>query len=242
MKTPIRIYSNALSKRFILSGLIVASVMILLTPAFADAKRYIVRLADGVDIQAKIAQFQTRSGLILRRPEIATQTRKTGSRKKNGASASRVTLANPLERILFVSVADTSVGIEDIRALIGPSQIIYIEEDYPLTLFNFPTDKYFSQQWYLDNNEQLYISVERIPGFENDRLRADSGLSGEDIGLRAHYVSPYPVRKRPVIAIIDTGVDDLHPELLGQLWLNPDEIPFNGIDDDHNGLIDDFRG
>ncbi|KAF0152382.1 MAG: Fervidolysin [Ignavibacteria bacterium] len=45
-----------------------------------------------------------------------------------------------------------------------------------------------------------------------------------------------------VIAILDTGVDWLHPDLKNKIWINKNEIPNNGIDDDGNGLIDDIRG
>ncbi|MEE8557512.1 MAG: S8 family serine peptidase, partial [Myxococcota bacterium] len=45
-----------------------------------------------------------------------------------------------------------------------------------------------------------------------------------------------------VVAVIDTGIDDAHPDLLANLWINTGEIPGNGIDDDGNGFIDDVRG
>jgi len=45
-----------------------------------------------------------------------------------------------------------------------------------------------------------------------------------------------------VIAILDTGVDWNHPDLKNKIWINKNEIPDNGIDDDNNGLIDDVRG
>ncbi|HOD55476.1 MAG TPA: S8 family serine peptidase, partial [Candidatus Cloacimonadota bacterium] len=44
------------------------------------------------------------------------------------------------------------------------------------------------------------------------------------------------------IAIIDTGVDWTHPDLMNKIWLNTQEIPDNGIDDDNNGFVDDIRG
>ncbi|MDQ7008322.1 MAG: S8 family serine peptidase [Acidobacteriota bacterium] len=45
-----------------------------------------------------------------------------------------------------------------------------------------------------------------------------------------------------VVALIDTGVDFSHPDLADHLWVNEDEIPGNGIDDDGNGYVDDDRG
>jgi len=48
--------------------------------------------------------------------------------------------------------------------------------------------------------------------------------------------------KTVIVAIIDSGVDTLHEDLKGILWNNPKEIPGNGIDDDHNGYIDDVYG
>lgn len=45
-----------------------------------------------------------------------------------------------------------------------------------------------------------------------------------------------------VLAIIDTGVDTTHPDLLGNFWTNPNEFIGNGIDDDNNGFVDDRLG
>lgn len=45
-----------------------------------------------------------------------------------------------------------------------------------------------------------------------------------------------------VVALIDTGMDYTHPDLVGQVWTNVKEIPNNGIDDDGNGYIDDVHG
>ena len=45
-----------------------------------------------------------------------------------------------------------------------------------------------------------------------------------------------------VVAVLDTGVDIDHPDLDGNIWVNVGEIANNGLDDDHNGYIDDLNG
>ena len=50
-------------------------------------------------------------------------------------------------------------------------------------------------------------------------------------------------KKRPVIAIIDTGVDIEHPDLKDNIWTNEKEINgAGGRDDDQNGFFDDIHG
>ncbi len=48
--------------------------------------------------------------------------------------------------------------------------------------------------------------------------------------------------KQIIVAVIDSGVDTTQEDLRNILWRNPKEIPGNGIDDDHNGYVDDVYG
>lgn len=50
------------------------------------------------------------------------------------------------------------------------------------------------------------------------------------------------LQKDIIIALLDTGVDIDHPELKEAIWMNTDEIPGDGIDNDNNTYIDDIHG
>lgn len=48
--------------------------------------------------------------------------------------------------------------------------------------------------------------------------------------------------KNVIVAVIDSGIDIEHEDLKDVIWVNKDEIPNNGKDDDKNGYIDDIHG
>lgn len=70
--------------------------------------------------------------------------------------------------------------------------------------------------------------VSNVPGIKMDKAYHDL----------LHGVKGKPV----IVAIIDSGVESDHEDLKSRMWNNPGEIPGNGIDDDHNGYIDDIHG
>ena len=91
-----------------------------------------------------------------------------------------------------------------------------------------PDDSLFMNQYSLLNTGQL------------------GGLAGADIDATlAWEIQTGGLTARGdtiVVAVIDGGVDLLHPDLKTNLWKNREEIPANGVDDDNNGYIDDFNG
>ena len=63
------------------------------------------------------------------------------------------------------------------------------------------------------------------------------------INLPALWDKPKKSSKRPVIAILDTGVDIEHPDLAANIWTNTTEANgISGQDDDANGFKDDIHG
>ncbi|MGF7040190.1 S8 family serine peptidase [Mucilaginibacter lappiensis] len=69
----------------------------------------------------------------------------------------------------------------------------------------------------------------------------ENGFFG--ISLKPAYLFLQGKKSKPVVvATIDSGIDTLQQDLKSILWVNTKEIPGNGIDDDHNGYIDDVHG
>ncbi len=100
----------------------------------------------------------------------------------------------------------------------------YIQDLYATGYIEAAEPEYIQQPFYTPNdpaiNNQYYL--QKIRAFE----AWDITQGSEDI----------------VIAIVDSGGDLDHPDLASQLYINTAEYPANGVDDDGNGYIDDYRG
>ncbi len=94
---------------------------------------------------------------------------------------------------------------------------------------NVPNDEMFYKQWYLSN----LGSVNPASG-GSAKVGADINiLNTWDIETGSDEV---------IVAILDSGIKDEHPDLKDRMWINKNEIPGNGIDDDYNGYTDDYKG
>jgi hypothetical protein len=120
-------------------------------------------------------------------------------------------------------------------------EVEYVEIDYKLELFAPPNDPLFPYQWSLNNTGQGYLGINRIPGDYNDMQVIKYGTVDADIDALEAW-ERNDETTIPLVGIIDTGLDLDHEDLADHIWTNPGEIPNNGIDDDHNGFVDDFYG
>lgn len=92
-----------------------------------------------------------------------------------------------------------------------------------------PNDEYFYKEWHLSNDGSI----------------SPSGRSASKIGADINVLKAWDIQKGSaaiIIAILDSGIMDDHPDLRQRMWVNPGEIANNGIDDDRNGYIDDVLG
>jgi len=60
--------------------------------------------------------------------------------------------------------------------------------------------------------------------------------------LSLNQLVSLPNNKTIIVAVIDSGVDYNHEDLRDSIYINQQEEPSNGIDDDNNGYIDDRYG
>ncbi len=106
---------------------------------------------------------------------------------------------------------------------------------------------------YAEPNYYLYKSDigDEIERFELDEVLERESTSSYMEGVlnkihvtEARLAMSEDVNEKPIVAVIDTGVDYSHYVFSesGAMWINEKEIADNGIDDDKNGFIDDVMG
>lgn len=121
------------------------------------------------------------------------------------------------EGIVLVS---TSLDVLDAVGKIKGAEIEYAEPNYIYKSTSIAYDPLFTNGtlWNMDANN--------IYGTQASKAWANGHTGSTNV----------------FVGIIDTGIKLDHPDLAGQIWTNPYEIPGNGKDDDGNGYIDDIHG
>jgi thermitase len=134
----------------------------------------------------------------------------------------------------LLSLRDTEVVVAKdgdvegaIAALEADADVVFAEPE----LVASPTtgDPYLLDQWGLHNTGQTVDA----PG------TADADIDAPEAWAITRGAGA-------TVAVVDAGIEVTHPDLAGQFWSNPGETgggrETNGVDDDHNGLVDDWRG
>lgn len=97
-------------------------------------------------------------------------------------------------------------------------------------------------------SKALDEAQQQTAGGENRAVSFNDPLFGNQWGLQSMQIpllwqEPFITNKRPVIAILDTGVDIDHPDLKANIWTNAKEADgAEEYDDDGNGFNDDVHG
>ncbi len=107
---------------------------------------------------------------------------------------------------------------EMIQEIHGLPEVESFSPNYIRKKKKVPNDPRFDDQWNLKNNVTPNADIDAEAAW--------------DITTGSNQV---------VIAIVDSGVASGHEDIADNMWVNPFD-PVNGIDDDHNGVIDDTHG
>jgi subtilisin family serine protease len=137
----------------------------------------------------------------------------------------------------LVEVGPGEVGVT-IKELEADPRVDYAEPNYVLSVEALPpTDSNFDQLWGLNNDGQVVNGGSGVRDADVDALEAWELTTGS---------------ASVAVAVVDTGVDFGHPDLGGSvegssvLWINGGEdcpgCRTDGVDNDRNGYVDDWRG
>jgi len=140
------------------------------------------------------------------------------------------------DRLLSKVRLSKSIQIEKaVQFLSSLPGVKYAEPNYIYRALddNNPTnDPDFGKLWGMQNSGQTDTA-------------GQVGTPGSDVNVVPLWQEGVTGSDKVLVAVIDTGVDWTHPDLVDNLYTNPGEageLATNGVDDDGNGFIDDVHG
>lgn len=135
----------------------------------------------------------------------------------------------PSQNIVVVKRAMFESTLSGVKALALNPLVDIAEPNYIYRANRVSDDPMMGQLWGLKNLGQKDSS-------------GKVGVAGMDIGVEQAWDITTGSDK-VIVAVIDTGVDFNHPDLVENLWSNEAELKgAAGVDDDNNGVIDDIHG
>jgi subtilisin family serine protease len=162
--------------------------------------------------------------LVKFKPGIAGKTAASLHQTMGAAVENRFAVVPNLERVKLA--AGMSVKDAIVRYMQDPN-VEYAEPNYIGKVnATVPNDTYFNpQQWALRNTGTFA-----------------SGTEGADIKMPETW-DVIKGNSGFVVAVVDSGVDYHHPDLVNNVWTNTGETScVDGTDNEANGFIDDCRG
>jgi subtilisin family serine protease len=134
-------------------------------------------------------------------------------------------------RLELVHLESGASVVEEERAFERRAEVLYAEPNFVFRLDGVPNEPSFAQLWGMRNFGQNVNGATGTPDADIDATEAWNISTG----------SP-----SVTVAVVDSGVAYDHPDLAPNIWTNPAESgagkEFNHIDDDGNGLVDDWHG
>ena len=164
------------------------------------------------------------------------QARAAELRSRFGISIERQ-LRGEVELTVLRLPADRSAP-ELARALERAGLVEYAEPDYLVHTQQLPDDSLFSYLWAHRNTGQA--TPGSIDATGNVTPSANGTADADMDSVEAWDISTGSASV--VLAVLDSGGELVHEDLRGNLWVNPGDNSYDGIDNDNNGYVDDVHG
>ncbi len=163
--------------------------------------------------------------VVRLKPQMSTMSQKSLAQALGAFVKSTI----PSQNIVVVKRPVFETTLSAVKTLALNPLVDIAEPNYIYRMNKLSNDPMFGQLWGLKNVGQ------------NDP-KGQVGVAGVDIGAEQAWDIETGSDKT-VVAIIDTGIDFTHPDLVDNLWTNQAEANgVAGVDDDNNGVIDDIHG
>ncbi len=143
-----------------------------------------------------------------------------------------------------------NVELSQFQNFLESGSVVYVQKNYKIKLRENASAKQALAAYLADHPDQMDAPL--APGADNPAIPAPPANSTgadplfskqwgmRDIGVENAW--RVNAGNKIVVAVIDTGVDYTHEDLLPNMWRNAKEIPDNNVDDDNNGFVDDIVG
>ncbi|MEA2330361.1 MAG: serine protease [Thermoleophilaceae bacterium] len=168
------------------------------------------------------------AGILVRFDRDADRADRAAVRQRAGADFEE---SLPLSGLQVVEPQPGRSAEEVVASLERSGDVLYAETDATRTITALPNDRHMDRLWGLHNTGQTVAGAAGTADADIDAPEAWDVTTGA-AGI--------------TVAVVDTGVDYGHPDLAPNLWRNPGETgggrETNGVDDDANGFVDDWRG
>jgi RHS repeat-associated protein len=153
--------------------------------------------------------------------DVTEQTKRAAASSKGARFKGALRGGSGVDRVEVQAGDDLASAAAHLRSLPG---VEAVEPNFLVSNSQAqPDDPRFSEQWALRNTGQ----AGRTAGSDLNTASAWQETTGSTT---------------TVVAVLDSGIDLSHPDLTDNLWVNTSEVASNGLDDDHDGLVDDSYG
>ena len=183
----------------------------------------IVKFSSPVDFSRSVSDPKMKSGVQtidelqatsrLEKAVLLYPSHTEGNLRKTVALPSGKRISVPTLSNIYRLKFSSTIDVPDlVSELMQDPNVVFAEPNYIARACGTPNDPLLGTEWGLR------------------KIQADSAWSLETGNTDI------------IIGMLNTGIDPQHEDLAQNIWTNAGEVAGNGIDDDHDGYVDDVHG